>query len=199
MTTATTIRNHTPEPATLPYPLRGVLKPGQTICLAETKASLLALCPGLGDTFKLNEITSSGPFDSSFGSTADDDAAASVAYLSTENKARLNRTQRGYLDVAARAGASPALVLADAGKLVTLSHGSAIAANIPLVAAQAWEVGDVIDFLNIGVGAATFSCTSGTIAAQVGKTLVSLGAGARVSAVMIAANSWIVSGDLVAA
>lgn len=62
------IQNLSTFPATLPYPMRGVLKPGQSITLDTTPAALVALVPGLDVTFKLTERQSyPGPFDSAYG------------------------------------------------------------------------------------------------------------------------------------
>lgn len=216
MTTACNIRNPSSEAATLPYPLRGSLKPGQTICLAETKASLITLCPGIDTAFKLTSLETSGPFDSTYGPTADDVATTGaaglesatdktnldvlVAYLTTGVKANILRRLRGFIGVNAQTGTTYTAVLTDAGKLITMANASGIALTIPPEASVAWEAGDEIEVMQIGAGAITLTAGAAvTITAPTGKTLVTSANGDRVRLVKLATtNLWRVTGDLVA-
>lgn len=61
----------------------------------------------------------------------------------------------------AQSGAGYTLVLADAGKLVTVSNGSAQNLTIPLNSSVAFPTGTTIDVLNIGAGTWTVTATGG--------------------------------------
>lgn len=72
----------------------------------------------------------------------------------------LNAAFAGYT-VNAQTGAGYTLVLADRGKLVTVSNGSAQNLTIPLNATVAYATGTWIDVLNVGAGTWTVTATGG--------------------------------------
>lgn len=74
--------------------------------------------------------------------------------------ANLN-TAINSLTLNAQSGAGYTLVLADAGKLVTVSNASAQNLTIPLNSSVAYATGTVIEVLNIGAGTWTLTPTGG--------------------------------------
>jgi hypothetical protein len=99
----------------------------------------------------------------------------------------------------AQTGTTYTTVLADNGKLVTLSNSSAVAVTIPLNASVAYPVGAQLNFAWVGVGAVT-------IQGAVGVTINSTGATPAVPALRIryssataiqtATDTWLVVGDI---
>jgi hypothetical protein len=97
----------------------------------------------------------------------------------------------------AQTGTTYTLVLADRGQTVTMSNASANTLTIPANASVAFDVGTVINVIQLGAGATT-------IEGDTGVTLngVSAGSGAinnqyqGVSLLKIATDTWIASGDI---
>lgn len=87
------------------------------------------------------------------------------------------------------------LVLGDAGKLVTMSNGSANNLTIPLNASVAFAVGTQIAVQQLGAGQTTVVATGGvTTQAQPGlKISAQYG---LVTLIKVATNTWIVAGAL---
>lgn len=100
-----------------------------------------------------------------------------------------------YAGVNAQTGTSYTPVLADVGKLVTLSNTGAITVTLPQDSDLAVPVGGRIDFAGINTGLVTFQAGSG---ATVNGTpsLVTRARYSAATAVKIAANTWLVVGDL---
>ena len=88
--------------------------------------------------------------------------------------------------------------LLDAGRMVRGASASAIAWTLPPVAAVAYPVGTAIAFRNAGAGVVTLSPGAGVTLIKAGATTpsasVALAAGALCTAVMEAADAWVVSG-----
>jgi hypothetical protein len=100
-----------------------------------------------------------------------------------------------YNGVNAQTGTTYAPVLADAGKLVTLSNAGAITVTMPSDATTAFPVGSIIDFAAINTGMATFVAgSSATVKAT--PSAITRANGSAVSAIKYAANSWLIVGDL---
>jgi hypothetical protein len=99
----------------------------------------------------------------------------------------------------AQTGTTYTTVLADNGKLVTLSNASAVAVTIPLNSSVAYPVGAQLNFAWVGVGAVTIQGAGGV-------TLVSTGATPAVPALRIrystataiqtSTDNWLVVGDI---
>lgn len=61
------IRNRSLNYATLPYPMRGMLEPGQSVVVNKTPQDLIDRIPGIGKTFGLRELPSyNGPYNSPY-------------------------------------------------------------------------------------------------------------------------------------
>jgi len=89
-------------------------------------------------------------------------------------------------------------VLADAQKLVTMNSSSALNFTIPTDASVAFQIGDQINILQLGLGQVTISAvTPGTttVSSQGGK-LKTNGQYAIATAIKVAANTWVVVGNL---
>ena len=99
-----------------------------------------------------------------------------------------------YVGVNAQTGTTYTPVLADAGKLVTLSNAAAITVTLPSDATVALAIGTVIDFAGIGVGLVTFSAGSG--ATRNPSPAATRAQYSVASAIKTAANTWLVVGDL---
>lgn len=99
----------------------------------------------------------------------------------------------------AQTGTTYTTVLADNGKLVTLSNASAVAVTIPLNSSVAYPVGAQLNFAWVGVGAVTIQGAGGV-------TLVSTGATPSVpalrvrystaTAIQTSTDNWLVVGDI---
>lgn len=130
------------------------------------------------------------------------DVSVDGAQLDTNTSAitTLQANARGFRGGNAQTGTSYTAVLDDAGKLVTHSNGSASTFTIPPNSSVAYALYEVLTYMQIGAGATTLTPGSGvTINAAPGKTLVTNGAGAIVSLVKTATNTWYAYGDLVPA
>lgn len=101
----------------------------------------------------------------------------------------------GYVGVNAQTGTTYTIVLGDDGKLVTLSNASAVTVTLPQDSSVAIAVGHRIDFAGIGVGLVTFAAGTG---ATVNGTpsLVTRARYSAATAIKIAANTWLLVGDL---
>ena len=89
-------------------------------------------------------------------------------------------------------------VLSDAQKLVTMNNPTAINFNIPTDASVFFQIGDQINILQLGLGQVTIAAvTPGTtsVVSQGGK-LKTNGQYAIATAIKVAANSWVVVGNL---
>ena len=89
-------------------------------------------------------------------------------------------------------------VLTDAHKLVTMNSGSALTFTIPTDASVAFQIGDQINILQLGAGQVTISAvTPGTTSVfSQGSKLKTNGQYAIATAVKVAANTWVVVGNL---
>jgi hypothetical protein len=101
--------------------------------------------------------------------------------------------------VNAQTGTTYTLAIGDRGGVVTMNNGSANTLTIPLNSAVAFDVGSVINVVQLGAGATTIEGATGV-------TLngVSGGSGAinnryqGVSLLKIATDTWVASGDIAA-
>lgn len=133
--------------------------------------------PTLGDAAAKNTGTAAGTL-----AAGDDSRFTSLA---------LGR----YAGVNAQTGTTYTLVLADEGKLVTLTNAAAIDLTLPSDATAAIPVGGRVDVAVCGAGMVT--CVAGA-GATVNATpsLISRAQWSTLSCIKRAANTWIVVGDL---
>lgn len=95
----------------------------------------------------------------------------------------------------AQTGTTYTLVLADEGKLVTLSNASAITLTVPPNSSVAFDVGTYIDLAQIGAGQVTVAQGSGvTVNATPGLKFRAQYAGATLR--KTATDTWLLFGDL---
>ena len=106
----------------------------------------------------------------------------------------LETNQGKYLGVNAQTGTTYTPVLADAGKLVTLTNAAAITVTLPSDASVAFPLNTVIDFAGMGAGLVTIVAGSG--ATKNPSSTVTRAQYVAVSAIKVAANTWLVVGDL---
>lgn len=100
-----------------------------------------------------------------------------------------------YAGVVAKTGASYTPVLADEGKLIELSHSSAITVTLPADADLAFPVGGAVDFVVTGTGLATFAPGAGATV-HASPTATARAQYSKVTAIKRAADTWLVAGDL---
>jgi hypothetical protein len=103
------------------------------------------------------------------------------------------------LGINAQTGTSYTTVLADNGKLVTLSNASAIAVTIPPNSSVAYPVGAQINMAQLGAGQVTVSGGSGVTVVSTGATATSPKARAQYStltAVQTSTDNWLIMGDI---
>ena len=99
-----------------------------------------------------------------------------------------------HITVNGQTGTTYTTVLADDGKLVTLSNAAAIALTIPTNASVAYPIGTTIAFQQLGAGLVTMS--GGGVTFNNRNGLVSGGQYAVWSITKTATNTWTVAGDL---
>lgn len=103
------------------------------------------------------------------------------------------------LGINAQTGTSYTTVLADNGKLVTLSNAAAIAVTIPPQSSVAYPVGAQINMAQLGAGQVTVSGGSGVTVVSTGATAASPKARAQYStltAVQTSTDNWLIMGDI---
>jgi hypothetical protein len=99
----------------------------------------------------------------------------------------------------AQTGTSYTTVLADNGKLITLSNASAIAATIPLNSSVSYPVGAQINFSQFGAGQVTIAGAGGVTIVSTGATASTPKSRAQYStatAIQTSTNNWLVIGDI---
>ena len=97
----------------------------------------------------------------------------------------------------AQTGTSYTLVLADAGKLVTLNNAAAITLTIPTNASVAFPIGTRVDLLQYGAGQVTVGGAGITIRSS-GAKLKLTGQYSGATLWKKAANEWVLVGDITA-
>ena len=103
------------------------------------------------------------------------------------------------LGINAQTGTSYTTVLADNGKLVTLTNAAAIAVTIPPNSSVTYPVGAQINMAQLGAGQVTVSGGSGVTIVSTGATAASPKARAQYStltAVQTSTDNWLVMGDI---
>jgi hypothetical protein len=103
------------------------------------------------------------------------------------------------LGINAQTGTTYTTVLADNGKLVTLSNASAIAVTIPLNASVNYPVGAQINMVQLGAGQVTVAGASGVTVVSTGATASTPQTRAQYStltAVQTSTDNWLVMGDI---
>jgi hypothetical protein len=103
------------------------------------------------------------------------------------------------LGVNAQTGTSYTTVLADNGKLVTLSNTSPITVTIPPFSSVAYPVGAQLNFSGINTGAVTFAQGAGVTIVSTGATASAPALRARYSsatAICISQDNWLIAGDI---
>ncbi len=103
------------------------------------------------------------------------------------------------LGINAQTGTTYTTVLADNGKLVTLTNASAIAVTIPPNSSVAYAVGAQINMAQLGAGQVTVSGGAGVTIVSTGATASAPKARAQYStltAVQTATDNWLVMGDI---
>jgi hypothetical protein len=103
------------------------------------------------------------------------------------------------LGVNAQTGTTYTTVLADNGKLVTLSNTSPITVTIPPFSSVAYPVGAQLNFVGINTGATTFAQGAGVTIVSTGATASAPALRARYSsatAICISQDNWLIAGDI---
>lgn len=103
------------------------------------------------------------------------------------------------LDINAQTGTTYTGVLADSGKLITMSNASANTFTIPANASVAYPVGTQIHIEQLGAGATTVAITTDTLNVNANLTAVLNGQYAVATAVKNTSTTWTLFGNLVAA
>lgn len=116
---------------------------------------------------------------------------ATTAYVQGE----LSSIRGTYAGINAQTGTTYSAVLSDVAKLVTVTNASAITVTLPKDATQAVPIGARIDFVQLGAGKITFAAESGATVNGT-PTLITRAQYSAVTAVKIAANTWLLIGDM---
>lgn len=100
--------------------------------------------------------------------------------------------------VNAQTGTTYTLVAGDAGKLVTLSNGSAITLTVPQDSDATIAVGTYVDLYQLGAGQVTVAAGSGATLRTSGLTAKARAQYSRLAVQKVSANTWSLMGDLAA-
>lgn len=98
----------------------------------------------------------------------------------------------------AQTGTTYTVATGDTGYLVTLNNASAITVTFPQDSDATFAVGKVVDFYTFGAGQVTYAQGTGATLRTSGLTSKSRAQYSRQSAQKVAANTWLLSGDLAA-
>lgn len=101
------------------------------------------------------------------------------------------------LGINAQSGTTYTTVLADNGKLVTLTNGSPIALTIPLNSSVAYPVGAQLNLAQLGLGLVTIAGAGGVTVVSTGGSTPDLRAQySTATAVQTSIDNWLVMGDI---
>lgn len=117
-------------------------------------------------------------------------------YATTASLATEVRDIVEAVELNAQTGTTYTLVLADAGKIVTLSNAGAITLTVPAEASVNFDVGTVIGIVQSGAGTVTVSPAVGVTVSSKDSLLDLSGQYATASLVKLASDSWLLSGGL---
>ena len=104
---------------------------------------------------------------------------------------------KANMAINAQTGTTYTTVLGDADEIVTLNNASAITLTIPTNASVAYEIGTVINLIQLGAGQVTVAGAGGVTV----NTAIGLKIRAQYSVaacIKIATDTWIFMGDVVA-
>lgn len=112
--------------------------------------------------------------------------------------AQMNQLQESVweLDTTADTTTAYTLVLGDAGKYVTLSNAASITLTIPTNATVAFDVGTVVNLVQLGAGQVTIAGAGGVTVNSEGSKLKLKGQYAVASLLKTATNTWVALGNL---
>jgi hypothetical protein len=112
--------------------------------------------------------------------------------------AQMNQLQESVweLDTTADTTTAYTLVLGDAGKYVTLSNAAGITLTIPTNATVAFDVGTVVNVVQLGAGQVTIAGAGGVTVNSEGSKLKLKGQYAVASLLKTATNTWVALGNL---
>lgn len=102
----------------------------------------------------------------------------------------------GYnIDFNPQTGTSYTLVLADAGKLVSLTNASSITLTIPSNAAVDFNIGDQINLYQGGTGQVTVAGAAGVTLRSQGSKTKMFGQYALATLLQVATDEWVLLGN----
>lgn len=107
-------------------------------------------------------------------------------------------TVQGYRPINAQTGTTYTLVLADAGKHITLTNAASITFTVPLNATVAYPVGTEIEISQGGAGQVTIAATGGVTLHSFNSDLKLAGIYAGATLKKTATDTWLVVGNLTA-
>ena len=112
--------------------------------------------------------------------------------------AQMNQLQESVweLDTTADTTTAYTLVLGDAGKYVTLSNAASITLTIPTNASVAFDIGTVVNVVQLGAGQVTIAGAGGVTVNSEGSKLKLKGQYAVASLLKTATNTWVALGNL---
>jgi hypothetical protein len=117
------------------------------------------------------------------------DVGSQLDYLYT-------RKAEALLNIRAHTGTADTLVLADAGQLVTSSNVAGVTQTIPSNAAVAFQIGTVVQLVQLGAGQVSLAITADTLRLPPGFVAKLRGQYSSATLTKIAATTWLASGDL---
>ena len=112
--------------------------------------------------------------------------------------AQMNQLQESVweLDTTADTTTAYTLVLGDAGKYVTLSNAASITLTIPTNASVAFDVGTVVNVVQLGAGQVTIAGAVGVTVNSEGSKLKLKAQYAVASLLKTGTNTWVALGNL---
>ena len=112
--------------------------------------------------------------------------------------AELDAVATAMIAINAQTGTTYTTVLADDGKLITADNAASIALTIPPNSSVAYGIGTQINVMQLGVGVVTITAGAGVTLRSNGTKLKTNGQYAVATCAKIAADTWVVVGNLAA-
>jgi hypothetical protein len=168
--------------------------------ITDTRTLVTTNIPESGDISSVTAGTGLSGGGSSGAVTLSIDTSVTADLTTAQTLTNKNLTSpRINLGIQAETGTTYTPVLADNGKLITLTNASPITLTIPLNASVAYPVGAQLNMAQMGAGQVTVSGAGGVTVVSTGATAATPKTRAQYStltAVQTSTDNWLVMGDI---
>ena len=139
-----------------------------------------------------NAITALSGFPASFAGQAGNQLVVNAAETAIEF------VTRGYLNYKPVSGTTYTLLLTDPGWLIACTNAAAVAVTVPPNASVGIAIGGALVLVQYGAGKVTVAPGSGVTLRSAGALLSTRAQFSQVTLIKLAANEWLVGGDVAA-